>query len=491
MLPSGPLGGNTGGAPPKIAPGQRFIELGNSGLRQYSGFVREEFLPQLQGRQAARVYREMMDNSDAVGAIMFAILGVMRKAAWRVVPAQKNSAEAKNYAEFADGLRDDMSVPWEDFIMEVLSMLGYGYSIHEIVYKRRKGPQPERGAPGSKYDDGLIGIRRLPIRGQDTVLKWFFGAAGETLGFTQQPYAGPLVDLPIEKCLLFRPLRHKNSPEGRSVLRNAYRKYYFVKRLEEQEAILFERMSGLPVMRIPSAVLEAAGSGNADAVAALNSYKALVSNVRVDEQMGLVIPSDTYLGPNGPTAVPMYEFKLETPSSGRANLDAHTPIMRHTQGIFTSILADFIQMGHTSRGAQNLAETKVDLFMQSVEGWLNSIASVLNKFLLPRVWRLNAFPMEMLPTYNPEMAQRIDLGALSTYFADLAQAGMPLFPDGELEKWLREVAGAPERIDEAEHAAAQEAALVRAGGMQRDTGGDGDAQNNRADQNSQDKSTIP
>ncbi|MGH9675709.1 MAG: phage portal protein family protein, partial [Candidatus Acidiferrum sp.] len=238
-------------------------------------------------------------------------------------------------------------------------------------------------------------------------------------------------------------------------------------------------------------VLEAAGSGNADAVAALNSYKALVSNVRVDEQMGLVIPSDTYLGPNGPTAVPMYEFKLETPSSGRANLDANTPIMRHTQGIFTSILADFIQMGHTSRGAQNLAETKVDLFMQSVEGWLNSIASVLNKFLLPRVWQLNAFPMEMLPTYNPEMAQRIDLGALSTYFADLAQAGMPLFPDGELEKWLREVAGAPERIDEAEHAAAQEAALVRAGGMQRDTGGDGDAQNNRADQNSQDKSTIP
>jgi hypothetical protein len=34
-----------------------------------------------------------------------------------------------------------MSHTFEDFITEALSMLGYGYSVHEIVYKRRLGPQ--------------------------------------------------------------------------------------------------------------------------------------------------------------------------------------------------------------------------------------------------------------------------------------------------------------------------------------------------------------
>jgi len=28
---------------------------------------------------------------------------------------------------------------WEDFVVEALSMLGYGFAPHEIVYKRRLG----------------------------------------------------------------------------------------------------------------------------------------------------------------------------------------------------------------------------------------------------------------------------------------------------------------------------------------------------------------
>jgi hypothetical protein len=463
-----------GGEPPQVSRRDYFDTIGNTGLRQYSGWVREEFLPQLAGRQAARVYREMQDNSDVVGAIMFAILGIMRKVEWRVDPAN-DSAEAEKMAEFADGLRDDMSDTWEDFVVECLSMLGYGFAVHEIVYKRRLGPAPHRrNGPypgferaGSKFNDGLIGIRRLPIRGQDTILKWFFGGAGEVLGVTQQPYVGPMIDLPIEKLLLFRPLSHKGNPEGRSILRTAYRKYYFIKRLEEQEAVLFERLSGLPVVKVPNAVLEGASSGDPLSVAALQAYKNLVANVRIDEQMGLILPSDTWPGVNGPTPVPMYDFKLETPQGGRANLDANTPIIRHTQGLLTSVLADFIQMGHTSRGAQNLAETKVDLFMQAVEGWLNSVASVLNRFLLPRVWELNGFDDNLLPEYRPDMAQRIDLEPLSKYFFNLAQSGMPLFPDKDLEGWFRDVAGAPARSedgDSAEAAAAEAAALLRSGG---------------------------
>jgi hypothetical protein len=459
----------SGGWPiPTFDHGMTFRDIGSTGLRQYSGYVREEFSPALMGREAVRVYREMRDNSPTVGAIMFAILGVMRKVEWRTEPAN-DSAEAAKLAEFADSLRLDMSHSWEDFIVEALSMLTYGFAPHEIIYKRRMGQKrPSSPFPSSKFNDGLVGIRRLPIRGQDTVVKWFFGVNGEILGLTQQPYTGPLIDLPIEKLLLFRPTQHKGNPEGYSVLRTAYRSYYFIKRLEEQEAILFERMSGLPTLKLPNQLLEAANAGDPGAVATLAAYKKIVTNVRIDEQMGLLLPSDMWPGTTGgASTAPMFEFKFEVPQGGtKSGVDADKTIARHKLDIMTSVLADFIQLGHEERGTQSLAVTKVDLFMQAVEGWMNAIAAVLNRHLLPRVWALNGLNIDLMPQYAPDMVQRIDLDVLSNFILRLSQAGMPLFPDEPLEEALRDGAGLPE-IDPGERAkvlAAQKEAADAANG---------------------------
>src|SRR5262249_15553270 len=200
-----------------------------------------------------------------------------------------------------ESLMDDMSHTWEDLVTENLSMLPFGFAPHEIVYKKRlgrdPGPDPDRPGhdlPKSRYDDGKIGWRRLPLRGQETIIKWFFDENGITKGMTQQPWIGPLIDIPIEKLLLFRPLQFKGKPEGRSILRSAYRSYFLTKRIEEQEAISFERMNGFPVVTVPNILLEAAKSGDPDAVATLAQMKQIATNVRVDEQMGAVFPSDTF-----------------------------------------------------------------------------------------------------------------------------------------------------------------------------------------------------
>jgi hypothetical protein len=60
-----------------------FSEVGTTGLRQFGGYVLEEWLAQLAGRKAAWAYREMLDNDPVIGAIMFAITGMMRKVEWR------------------------------------------------------------------------------------------------------------------------------------------------------------------------------------------------------------------------------------------------------------------------------------------------------------------------------------------------------------------------------------------------------------------------
>ena len=449
------MAGGSWGPPPNFDSSMLLADLGSTGLRAFGGFVREDFIPNLVGRQGATIYREMLDNSPIIGAVMFAILGTMRKVEWRC-EAVDDSAPAQAAMEFANSLRFDMSVTWENFITEVLSMLGYGYSFHEIVYKRRLGPAPHRRngpypgitRPGSKFDDGLLGWARIPIRSQDTVLKWFFDPNGEILGLTQQPWIGPLVDIPIEKAMLFRPSHHKNNPEGRSILRNAYRPYYFIKRLEEGEAIHIERLAGNVVVRVPNSMLDRALAGDPRSVASLAMYKNMVTRSRTDEQMGVLLPSDPWpSSTGGASPVPMFSYEYVVPTGGNRTTNADIPIVRHKLDILTSVLADFVQMGHTTRGAQNLADTKVDLFMQAVEGWLDDVAAVINKDGLAKLWALNGMDPNLMPEYVPDMAQQIDLDILSNFILRLSQSGVQMFPDEDLEDYVRDAAGLPDAME--------------------------------------------
>jgi len=87
---------------PELAYGMRFRDYGSYGLRQYSGWVREEFLQELIGQVGARAYREMMDNSSVVGSMLFAIMQAMRKVEWRVDPADVRAPELAYGMRFRD-----------------------------------------------------------------------------------------------------------------------------------------------------------------------------------------------------------------------------------------------------------------------------------------------------------------------------------------------------------------------------------------------------
>jgi len=429
--------------------------IGSSGLRQYGGWVREEFLPQLRGRQAARTYREMQDNSPTVGAILFAIQQSMRQVTWRV-DAQDSKPQSAESVAFVESCMNDMAQGWPDFVSETLSMLPYGFAPHEIVYKRRSGnKQLKPSGPivhSSKYDDGRVGWAKLALRGQETVIKWFFNDEGDWTGLTQQPWFGGTINIPAEKLLLFRPRAHKGSPEGTSILRTAYRSWWFQKRLEEQEGVALERMSGTPEYRVPNVLLEGAANNDPLAVAALEQFKRIVTNIKIDEQMGLVTPSDCYQNADGTISnVPMYEFKYNVPQNTGRGMTAFGPaIDRHKLDIMTSVLADFLMLGHgsSSRGAQTLGEAKVDLFFQATEGWLDSDAAVLNDHGLPRLWELNGFHPDTMPRFAPDMPQRVDLDALSNFIVRMSQAGARLFPDDDLENYLRDIADLPELTDD-------------------------------------------
>ena len=284
-----------------------FNETGLTGLRRSGGYIQEEFLPQLKGYRQISVFREMRDNDPVVGAILYAIDKLVRQVKWRVQPATKNKAD-KEAAAFVESCLMDMSTPWPDVVSEVMTMLVYGWSYHEVVYKKRDGDS-RNPKKRSKYDDGKIGWRKISIRAQDTREKWEFDEQGGIRGLVQSaPPKYDLTFIPIEKALLFRTSSEKNNPEGRSVLRNAYRPWYFKRRVEEIEAIGIERdLAGFPVMYVDPDIMREDATGAKQQI--FRDYQEMVVNIRRDQQEGLILPS-------------MYDeqghqiYKLELLSSG-------------------------------------------------------------------------------------------------------------------------------------------------------------------------------
>lgn len=423
-------------------PGQ-FNEQGRSGLdRSNSGQVSEEFLPQLQGRNLIRTVREMSDNDPVVGAVLFVIDMLCRQVDWRAEASDDETAEED--VEFLDQCKDDMSHTWSDFVSEILSMLVYGWSFFEIVYKPRAGKQ-EEGArqSSSKYDDGKIGWRKIALRSQDSFDRWSFDDAGGLQAMVQKPppdYAD--IVIPMQKALLFRTSTYKDNPEGRTILRNAYRPWFFKKRIEMIEAVGIERdLAGLPVAEVDPAILRADASDEEKAL--LNVIERIVRNIKRDKEEGIVWPRSYDENNN-----PMYELKLLS-SGGSRSFDTSAIIQRKNQEIAMTVLADFILLGHEKVGSFALSDDKTDLFAVALGAWLDVIEDVINRFAVPRLLALNGMDLEHPPILKHGDIEKPDLAKLGAYIQMLTGAGVPLFPDDDLEAWLREIGSLPKKSKEA------------------------------------------
>ena len=410
-------------------------EFGRINQRRYSGVFYEEFLPELQGAKGAAVYTEMADNDSTIGAITFAIENLMRNCKFTTEPAS-NKAKDKEAAEFVQGCMDDMCVTWTDTLSEILSFITYGWSYHEIVYKRRMG-RKVNSPDSSKYDDGLIGWKKLPIRSQESLKEWKYKEhTDDLLGMEQWIMTDTDFDqvvIPIEKALHFVTRSRKQNPEGRSILRTAYHDYYFKRRIEEIEGIGIERdLAGFPVITGPVDT-DLWDTEDKDMQQALAVAETIVTNIRRDSREGLVLPDG---------------WKLELLSTGsRRQFDTNQIIERYNKQIAMSVLTDFVLLGHESVGSFALADNKTKMFSLAVGTYLDIICEVFNNQAIPRLIELNSEHFKGITDY-PKMKhgdiEDANLDKIGTFISQMVSAGI-LTPDDELEDYVRKIGNLPER----------------------------------------------
>lgn len=444
-------------------------EMGVAGTKISSGFVHDEFVRQLQGENGRRIYRQMKDNDSTIGAILFAIEMLIRAVKWTVEfdddkldeetaasleldkykegtqvvsPGKINNIESS--IQFVESvLFEDMDITFPNFIAIVLSMLTYGWQYTEMVFKLRLGPDQVDETKRSNFNDGLIGIRKLADRSQETLDRWNIDENGRVYGMWQNPPVGGTTRyIPIEKSLHFTTHPNKDNPEGRSVLRNAYRSWYFLKNIQEIEAIGIEReLNGLPVVYIPNDILN--GTDPQD-IASKNSYVKMVRDIKFNEQGGVVLPSDPYFDEEGkPTNIRKVELKLLS-SEGTRAIDIGKTILEYKTDIARSVLAEFIMLGTTASGSRSLGETKVKLFLGGLQGWLDSIAATINRQLIPTLWKLNGFDRNLMPYLSPGKVTPDNLSELGEFIKAMGAVGIFL-ADEDTENKLRNVAGLPNK----------------------------------------------
>lgn len=394
---------------------QGFTKIASSGPTRFGNMISEEFLPELTWPRAYKAYDEMRRNSATVGGFIRAIESAFKSCRWYTIPYD-STPESMLRAAFLEECIYDMNRSFSDVLTDVLTMLPFGFSALEMVFKFRSGREIQYPLPQSKFSDGKVGFADFSLIPQNTIMEWIYDLPDypdnlvgiKQMSIMQSPGRVPIVEIPISKVLHFRARAEKDNPEGESILRQAYRSYYFMSNLEVVEAISLERTgAGIPVMKLPQGATSIASAGTASDEA--NALK-IVKQVRMDEQAGIVLPFG-------------WEFDIVSSKGLRPEL-FDLAIKRHRANILISVLAAFLELGTARVGSFATARIGRSFFEVAFDGWVNGVEETINNKAVPLLFALNGVTDERLPAISHTALGGEDLEAVVTSVEKLIKLGL-------------------------------------------------------------------
>lgn len=404
----------------------RLGEYGSIGLKQINGHIIEESRKELRFPYSMKTFRTMAHDATIASALSLFEMMVTR-VDWEIDLGPAPTPEMVAKGKFLAECRDDMEHSWRDLIREITSAFTYGFSVHEKVYRRRLH------SAGSKFNDGKIGIRKLPVRAQETLTEWVFSDDGRYLQGVKQDLSmmengvrfvkigTPSIFIPRNKFMLFRTDAKRDNPEGKSPLVATYFSWKYRTLLEEQESVGVAReLTGMPLLKLPPRYMSADASAAEKEV--YEYYKAVIRNIQNNEQGGLIIPQAF----DPESRQPLFEFSLMS-TEGSKMYDTDALVRRWDNKILTALLADILRMGQDSVGSYALASEKSSIMNLAIESRLREIQDVFNNDLVPQLFSLNGYsPSEELPKFVPA---KLDQNSLDEF----SKAVQRIFSVGAIE----------------------------------------------------------
>lgn len=398
-------------------------ESGYQGLNVWNGVSNDELKKELNFPGSLKTFKQMSYHST-INAALTLYESLISKATWVVKPPIDATQEEKDQAQFIRECMDDMEHSWKEFVKDALSMNVFGFSVHEKVYRRRLK------SAGSKFDDGKIGWKKLPIRTQETISKFLFSDNGNEIRGVKQdvrlvadPYSRfanrptSEVILPMSKVLLFRTGRHRGDPYGKSPLRDAYLAWRYLAVIEEIESNgIAKDLAGLPVLYLPPQYLSADATPEQQAIR--KYYEKALSLLQQNQQSAFILPQAF----DPETRQPLFKLDLLS-MEGKKNFDTTKVKEYYKNLILTSLFADILIMGQTTTGSFALGQVKNSLTGTAVEQLIQGIKDVVNKDLVRQTYELNGWDTSRMCEIDYENLEDTDLETFSKAIQRMGSVG--------------------------------------------------------------------
>jgi len=394
------------------------IEQGSS----RGGLVRD-IVPALGTRsQAIAIYEEMTNSDSAVDVSLRAAKTPVMGADYFVEPFD-DSPDAKDVAEFvAFNLLEGTNAPFLMILEDALRMYEFGFSVFEKVYEQREWAPKRTMANRRKYTM----LRKLAPRPTPTIQEIKYDDNGGPVAIVQSAVRADgkpqKVEIPVEKLIIFSNNRRGGNLEGKSLLRTAYRPWFFKSQLYNIDGIQKERHGmGFPTIELMP------GYKDTDKAAALQ----MVTNIRTNERGGAVLPPGWKLA------------FLELPGQP---VDVMRSIEHHNGNIMLNTMTQFLLLGvEGSGGGRATSGAHQDMFNKSLRYVANLICDAINLYCIPYLVGYN-FDTDRFPRLRARnLGETKDLQQWASAISNLL-AQNAITPDIDTEQWVRTVIDAPLKI---------------------------------------------
>lgn len=378
-------------------------EMGSASTEYRRMLGGEEYNLALAGHQGLEVYDEMRRSDAAIRQSLRIAKTPVLAGRWFVESADPGDEEADNQAQFInDALFKWQTSSWFDFLTEALLMLDFGYFVFEKVFMAKQVPF------GEGMKDAIVWRKFAPRHPRD-IEEWEYDQHGGPNGayFATWDGSDP-VWIPIDKLLVFTYDKEAGNIEGISLLRSAYKHWYYKDNLYKIDAIQKERHGiGIPVIKLPP------NYSPTDKTLA----NELGRNLRTNERAHVVLP-------------PMWELEFAD-IKGRV-VDIGESIDHHDSQIVRNVLANFVGTETSSA-----ATVQVELFLKATRFIADIIADVINKHAIPELMDYNFSGVDEYPRLGVRrIGETADWRTLSFAIRNFVGAGI-IRPDEPLEEWVR------------------------------------------------------
>lgn len=399
-------------------PAMAYGETGFTGLATLGGQVFENCQHELRWPYAYKTYKDMAADGAVHPSLDF-VESKIAEANW-VVRIPKNApkeleANLKFWKTYLEQVMTDMTHSWSSMIKEAASFNRYGWSALEIVLRYRNKKY------GSKFDDGYVGVKKLPIRSQGTIQKWEWKNKGRDIDGMWQRCVVPMSSglttvgrdgwellqatglqefnlkfIKREKFLLFRHNAQNESPTGESPLAGVWRSWKYKTAYEESQAIsVAQDSNAFKILYLPPEYLQE--DADEDRKASFEMYKRMLEKAHQAKQSGFILPMLTDTDGNK-----LFEFEIKN-VGGTKSYDVNAIIQSYSREIQVGLFADVLSLGGGSGGSYSLSESKVSIMDLAVKSRLNEIKDQLNHQLVKTLFEQNGWSTEFMPTYDFEL----------------------------------------------------------------------------------------